>query len=187
MGTLGTPPSHPELLDDLAVRFMESGWSVKWLLRELVLSSTYRQSSDFSGAKLERDPANTLYSRANRRRLDIEMWRDALYAAAGTLDLSVGGPSFEVSAPDAHRRALYARISRLKLDPMLALFDFPDPNLHSPGRYKSTTPLQKLFAINNPLMVAQAGEFSARLHREAPSGNPARVQLAYQLLYGRKA
>ncbi len=186
-GTLGTPPSHPRLLDDLAVRFMESGWSMKWLMRELVLSSTYRQSSDISGAMLERDPANIFYSRANRRRLDIEMWRDAIYAAAGTLDLKVGGPSFEVSAPDANRRAVYARISRLKLNPMLALFDFPDPNLHSPGRYKSTTPLQKLFAINNPLMVAQAGKFSARLHREAPADNPARVQLAYQLLYGRKA
>ena len=186
-GTLGTPPSHPRLLDDLAVRFMESGWSMKWLMRELVLSSTSRQSSDISGAMLERDPANIFYSRANRRRLDIEMWRDAIYAAAGTLDLKVGGPSFEVSAPDANRRAVYARISRLKLNPMLALFDFPDPNLHSPGRYKSTTPLQKLFAINNPLMVAQAGKFSARLHREAPADNPARVQLAYQLLYGRKA
>jgi len=186
-GTLGTPPSHPELLDDLAVRFMESGWSVKWLMRELVLSSTYRQSSDISGSKLDRDPTNTLYSRANRRRLDVEMWRDAIYTAAGTLDLKVGGPSFEVSAPDANRRAVYARISRLKLDPMLALFDFPDPNLHSPGRYESTTPLQKLFAINNPLMVTQAGNFSARLYREMPADDPARIQRAYQLLYGRKA
>lgn len=92
----------------------------------LSLSSTYQQSSDLSGAMLERDPANILYSRANRRRLDIEMWRDAIYAAAGTLDLKVGGPSFNVSSPDANRRAVYARISRLKLNPMLALFDFPD-------------------------------------------------------------
>lgn len=185
-GTLGTPPSHPELLDDLAVRFMESGWSVKWLMRELVLSSTYRQSSDFSGTKLEQDPDNLLFSRANRRRLDVEMWRDAIYSASGTLDLKVGGPSFNASDPNANRRAVYARISRLKLNPMLALFDFPDPNLHSPGRYKSTTPLQKLFAVNNPLMVAQAEKFSARLHHDAPTENT-RIQRAYQLLYARKA
>lgn len=186
-GVLGALPTHPELLDDLAVRFMESGWSVKWLMRELVLSSTYRQSSDLSGAKAERDPANTLYSRANRRRLSVEMWRDAIFSAAGTLDLKVGGKSFKASDPDANRRAVYAYISRLRLNPMLALFDFPDPNLHSPGRYKSTTPLQKLFAMNNPLMVAQAKNFADRLHRGVPHGIPARIQRAYQLLYGRKA
>jgi hypothetical protein len=186
-GILGTPPTHPELLDDLAVRFMESDWSVKWLMRELVLSSTYRQSSDLSERKAERDPSNSLYSRANRRRLSVEMWRDAIFSAAGSLDLKVGGKSFQVSDPDANRRAVYAHISRLKLDPILALFDFPDPNLHSPGRYKSTTPLQKLFAMNNPLMVAQAGKFADRLHREVPEDIPARIQHAYQLLYGREA
>ena len=186
-GTLGSLPSHPELLDDLAVRFMDEGWSVKTLTRELVLSSTYRQSCEAPAAKTKKDPANKLYSRANRRRLSVEMWRDAIFAATGNLDLRIGGPSFEASDPDANRRAVYARISRLKLDPMLALFDYPDANMHAPGRYKSTTPLQKLFAMNNPLMVRQAKRFAERLHREAPQSDPARIQRACRLLYGRAA
>ncbi len=186
-GVLGSPPSHPELLDDLAVRFMDDGWSVKGLIRELVLSSTYRQSSDVSPAEISKDPANQLFSRASRRRLAVEMWRDAIFSAAGNLDLQVGGRSFEASDPDANRRAVYARISRLKLDPMLALFDHPDPNMHAPGRYKSTTALQKLFAMNNPMMVAQAQRLAERLHREAPESDPARIHRASHLLFGRAA
>ena len=186
-GVLGSAPTHPELLDDLAVRFMENGWSLKWLIREIAGSSTYRQSSEVSGDKLEQDPANRLFSRMNRRRLEVEMWRDAIFEAAGNLDLRVGGESFDVSDPDANRRAIYARISRLKLDPMLALFDFPDPNMHAPGRYQSTTPLQKLFALNHPLMLAQAERLAKRLHEEAPESDLARVRRAYEVLYGREA
>ena len=186
-GTLGSAPSHPELLDDLAVRFMDEGWSVKTLVRKLVLSSTYRQSCETPAAKRKKDPANSLYSRANRRRLSVEMWRDAIFAATGNLDLCIGGPSFEASDPNANRRAVYSRISRLKLDPMLALFDHPDANIHAAGRYKSTTPLQKLFAMNNPLMVRQAKRFAERLHREAPQSDHARIQRACRLLYGRAA
>ena len=173
-GILGSPPSHPELLDDLAVRFMEDGWSVKALIRELVLSSTYRQSCETPAVNSEKDPANRLFSRANRKRLPVEMWRDAIFSAAGNLDLQIGGRSFEASDPGANRRAVYARISRLKLDPMLALFDHPDPNMHAPGRYQSTTSLQKLFAMNNPLMVGEAERLAERLRREAPESDSSR-------------
>jgi hypothetical protein len=122
----------------------------------------------------------------NRRRLSIEMWRDALYAASGALDRSIGGKSFKASDANANRRAVYARISRLQLDPVLALFDFPDPNLHSPGRGETTTPLQKLFLMNNPLVVKQAEALAARIEKEA---DPANVEMlvnrAYEILFGR--
>ena len=158
---------------------------MKKLIRELVLSSTYRQSCESPEAKLTKDPDNKLYSRANRKRLSVEMWRDAVFSAAGNLDLKIGGKSFDASKPDANRRAVYARISRFRLDPMLALFDHPDPNMHAPERYQSTTALQKLFAMNNPLMVAQAKLLAARLHKEAPESDAARIEHAYSLIYGR--
>ncbi len=184
-GALGSRPSHPELLDDLAVRFMdEGGWSLKWLVREIVLSATYRQSSAASPDQLAADPANRLLGRMNRRRLPVEMWRDALFTASGTLDRTVGGPSFDASSAEANRRAIYARVSRLQLDPMLAIFDFPDPNLHSPGRSETTTPLQRLFVINHPLVVGQAATWATRL--ESSAASPAdRVTTAYRDLFAR--
>jgi len=182
-GKLGEEPSHPALLDDLSHRFMTEGdWSLKWLVREIVLSSTYRQSSERTGKKFEADPGNTWIGRMSRRRLPVEMWRDALVVAGGALDRSVGGPSFEASDPEANRRAVYARISRLQLDPMLALFDFPDPNLHSPGRSETTTPIQKLFVMNHPLVVDRSDRFAARLE-----GDPGEaVEAAYRILFGRE-
>ena len=186
-GALGEKPSHPDLLDDLSVRFMEEGkWSLKWLVREIVLSSTYRQSSEAFPAKIAEDPANELLWRMNRRRLSIEMWRDALYAASGDLDRSIGGKSFKASDANANRRTVYARISRLQLDPVLALFDFPDPNLHSPGRGETTTPLQKLFLMNNSLVVKQAETLAGRIEKEAdPANVDMVVNRAYEILFGR--
>ncbi len=184
-GSLGERPTHPKLLDDLAVRFMdEGGWSLRWLVREIVLSATYRQSSDAVARKLAADPGNTLLWRMNRRRLSVEMWRDALFAASGALDRTIGGPSFAASDPDAARRAIYAKISRLQLDPMLALFDFPDPNLHSPGRAETTTPLQKLFAMNHPLIVKRADDLAGRIEAECGDVEE-KIDLAYELLFGR--
>ena len=186
-GALGDKPSHPDLLDDLAVRFMEEGdWSLKWLVREIVLSSTYRQSSEAVSTKLAEDPTNELYWRMDRRRLSVEMLRDATFAAAGSLDRAIGGKSYEASAPDVARRAVYVRVSRLKLDPMLALFDFPDPNLHSPGRTPTTTPLQKLFLMNHPLFVKQAKLLAERIKTEAEGEDAAaRIRRTYAILFGR--
>ncbi len=186
-GALGEKPSHPDLLDDLSVRFMEEGkWSLKWLVRVIVLSSTYRKSSEAFPAKIAEDPANELLWRMNRRRLSIEMWRDALYAASGALDRSIGGKSFKANDANASRRTVYARISRLQLDPVLALFDFPDPNLHSPGRGETTTPLQKLFLMNNPLVVKQAEALAGRIEKEAdPAKVDTLVNRAYEILFGR--
>lgn len=185
-GKLGEKPTHPELLDDLSYRFMHEGdWSLKWLVREIVLSSTYRQSSTLNDEKAKVDPANTLLWRMNRRRLSVEMWRDAMFATTGTLDRTLGGPSFSASDPNANRRAVYAKVSRLQLDPLLALFDFPDPNLHSPGRADTTTPIQKLFVMNHPLIVKQAESLAAQIADRA-SENEAQVDAAYGIVFGRK-
>jgi hypothetical protein len=214
-GKLGEPPTHPELLDDLAVRFMENGWSLKWLLREMAMSATYQQSSIANCgvriAELEQgsslptsnpnseiqnlkseiqnpqslDPANTLLWRMNRKRLDVERWRDAILSVAGRLDPAVGGPSIDPQQPEETRRTLYARISRLDLNDMLSLFDFPDPNAHSDHRNATTTPLQKLFVLDSPWMVRQADALAERLEREGGASTEARIDFAYRLLYNR--
>ncbi|MCB9873223.1 MAG: PSD1 domain-containing protein [Planctomycetaceae bacterium] len=183
-GSLGERPTHPELLDDLAVRFMDSDWSLKWLQREIVLSATYRQSSDIDTAKQVVDPANTLLWRMNRRRLSVEAWRDSLLSVGDQLTLELGGPSIDPQDPDQRRRTAYSRVSRLELDALLALFDFPDPNTHSPKRNDTTTPLQKLFVLNSPFMLRQAESFAKRVTATA-SQDSERVNVAYQIAFGR--
>jgi mono/diheme cytochrome c family protein len=188
-GALGERPSHPELLDLLARRFIESGWSLKTLHREILLSSTYRQSSRFDSQGYARDPGNVLLWRMNRRRLDVEAWRDAMLAVAGRLDESLGGPSLALDAPANRRRTAYAAVSRHDLAWMLRLFDFPDPNITSGGRVETTVPLQQLFVLNGELMATAARAVATRLHRpdEAAPDDPARIRRAYRLLYGREA
>ncbi|MBP85125.1 MAG: hypothetical protein CMJ64_00135 [Planctomycetaceae bacterium] len=183
-GSLGERPTHPQLLDDLAVRFMESGWSLKWLQREIVSSATYRQTSAIVSKKQAIDPSNQLLWRMNRRRLGVEPWRDALLAAAGGLERQVGGKSIKPQDPNERRRTMYSYISRLELDSMLAMFDFPDPNAHSPSRVETTTPLQKLFVLNSPFMVKQAEALAVNLIASA-GGNEERIRNAYESLYGR--
>ncbi len=204
-GQLGERPSHPELLDDLSVRFMDNGWSLKWLCREIVMSATYRQSSgetqrdgpsqtaqepagsERSGstpAGVQVDPANRLLWRMNRKRLTVEQWRDGVLAATGRLDGAVGGSSVDPSDPDTRRRTFYSQSSRLKLLPMLALFDYPDPNAHSAQRTKTTTPSQKLFLLNSPFMVEQAKQLAIRLESESEEVSQ-QVEQAYQLLFSR--
>jgi hypothetical protein len=186
-GTRGDRPTNPELLDDLAVRFMDSGWSLKWLQREMVLSATYRQSSRGTDANRGADPDNRLLGRMNRRRLSIEAWRDAVLAAAGRLAGAVGGPSIDPANPREHRRTVYSRISRLSLNPLLALFDFPDPNIHADRRVETTTPLQKLFVLNSPFLIDEAQALAQRLIAASGGNSPGIVQQAYLLLYGRPA
>jgi hypothetical protein len=187
-GALGEKPTHPELLDDLAVRFMESGWSLKWLQREIVLSAAYRQSSRADAAKQAADPDNKLLGRMNRRRLSAEGWRDALLSLTDRLERMVGGPSIDPQDPKERRRTVYSRVSRLELNRMLALFDFPDPNVHADGRVETTTPLQKLFVLNSPFMVSQAEGLAERLQAEGTGqDNQRRIERAYRLLYGRPA
>jgi hypothetical protein len=184
-GALGERPSHPELLDDLAVRFMEAGWSLKWLHREIVLSAAYLQSSRGNVDPTKVDPANRLLGRMNRRRLGVEAWRDAILAATGRLRGPVGGPSIDPTAPDQNRRTVYSQVSRLSLNPMLALFDFPDPNIHADHRVETTTPLQKLFVMNSPFMVHQAEALADFLTTHTDGADRSFIQRGYLALYGR--
>jgi Protein of unknown function (DUF1553)/Protein of unknown function (DUF1549) len=183
-GHQGDRPTHPELLDDLAVRFMDGGWSVKALVREMALSSTFRQKADAGPAAMACDPSNQWLGRMNRRRLTVEMWRDAVLKVAGNLEPE-GGPSLELDDPKNLRRTVYARVSRLKLNDVLMEFDYPDANVHSAKRAVTTTPMQKLFVLNSPFMLKQAQALANRLRAEAGSGNQTRIEAAYQLLYAR--
>ena len=123
----------------------------------------------------------------NRRRLDVEAWRDAMLAVTGSLDRSVGGPPQDLADAKNHRRTVYGTVKRRELNDLLRLHDFPDPVGHSPNRVPTTTPLQQLFTLNSPFMQQQADTLVRRLGREAGSDTESRVRLAYRLLYGRTA
>jgi hypothetical protein len=166
---------------------VRSGWSLKWLHREIMLSATYRQSSAHDPGKHAADPDNRWLWRMNRRRLEIEAWRDAMLAVAGTLSPEQGGPSLDLGDAKNRRRTLYGTVKRRELHDLLRLHDFPDPTAHSPGRIPTTTPLQQLFTLNSPFLGQQAAALVRRLEQEAPASVEARVQRAYQLLYGRPA
>jgi hypothetical protein len=184
-GKLGDRPTHPDLLDYLAARFVASGWSIKAMHREIMLSAAYQQSSAYDAPKATVDPENFLLWRMNRRRLDVEAWRDGILAVAGTLDHTIGGPSSNLADADNHRRTLYGSVSRHKLDELLRLFDFPDPNLTSDKRTVTTVPQQQLFALNDEFMVRNARALAGQI---APAGDSdeSRVRAAYIRLYCRE-
>jgi hypothetical protein len=181
-GTLGDPPSHPELLDYLAVEFMNHGWSLRWLLREIALSRVTELMSAADPANMNRDPGNRLLWRWAPRRLDFEAWRDAILLVSGLLDRSEGGPSLPV---DEHsRRTIYSKISRSKLDPTLMAFDFPDANVSNEKRAQTMVPQQQLYAINSPFLTKAAKALAKRIE-SAAQDDPARVIAAYRLAHGR--
>jgi len=190
------------LLDWLAATFVESGGSVKALHRQIVLSETYRRSSnaEFGTRSAERqtdprsevrdpnsiDADNRYLWRANRRRLTVEAWRDSLLAVSGRLDPSFGGPTTNLDSADNARRTVYAKISRHELNGLLRLFDFPDANITAEKRVETTVPQQQLFVLNSPFMVAQAKALAARLAEEA-ADDAGRVRRAYELAFARPA
>ncbi len=184
-GTRSDPPTHPELLDWLATDFMNHGWSLKHLHRQIVLSSTYRQQSlDRPDAKAK-DSENRLVWKYNRRRLEFEAVRDALLAASGVLDPSVGGrPVALADPPFVPRRTIYGFIDRQNLDPMYRTFDFASPDASSPRRFVTTVPQQALFLMNSPFVLQQAKSLAAL--PDVNSGSPeSRVDHYYERLFGR--
>ena len=183
LGHSGDAPTYPELLDDLAVRFMDNDWSVKQLVREFVLSSTYRQSS--LANTTGRDPANELLGRMNRRRLSVEQWRDSVLWASGELEFE-GGKSLELDDPENLRRTVYGRVSRLKLNDLLMQFDYPDANVHAEKRSVTTSATQKLFMLNNPFILERAKSFAKRIVASADR-DEARIKNAYRILFSREA
>jgi cytochrome c553 len=184
-GTLGERPTHPELLDYLATRFIASGWSLKELHREIMLSAAYQMSSKFDGPSFEADPENRWLWRMNRKRLEVEAWRDAMLAVAGTLDETIGGPSRDLNAPDNRRRTLYGTVSRHELNGLLRLFDFPDPNITSEKRTVTTVPLQQLFVLNSEFMVRNAKALAAKLTSQPGQSDADRIRQAFAVVYGR--
>ena len=184
-GQLGSLPSHSELLDDLAVRFMENNWSIKWLVRELVLSSTYQQNSQIISRNELIDPANIYLWRMNRRRLSVEQWRDSILAASNNLDRR-GGESLDLTDAKNVRRTIYGRVSRKKLSDILIQFDYPDANVHSAKRSDTTTAIQKLFIINSSFMLEQAKGLAKRITGDSSATDLTHIQSTYALLYNRQ-
>ncbi len=179
-GSLGERPTHPELLDDLAVAFMENNWSLKWLCQEIVHSATYQQSSRSESSAL--DPQNQWLSRMHRKRLSVEQWRDTILLASERLDCCAAQVNIDPSDPQATRRTIYSEASRLKLNPMLALFDYPDPNTHSDARVRTTSAAQKLFLMNSPFMVEHARVLSERIRQQDVSIGQSINELYLRLL-----
>ena len=184
-GQTGDRPSHPALLDYLAQRLIRNRWSLKSLHREIMLSATYALSPTIRRENHAVDPGNRLLWRYPRRRLDAEALRDSLLFAAGALDPKRGGPPVALEDPGNTRRTVYGKVSRRRVDNMLATFDFPNPNMTSARRVGTTVPLQRLFLLNSDFMMRQSETLAARLEREAGRDSQAKVSRAYQLLFQR--
>jgi hypothetical protein len=183
-GFNGERPVHPELIEYLADFFVRNGMSIKKLHREIMLSSVYQLSNESNKTNYDKDSANRLYWRSNRRRMDVEQIRDSLLATSGALDKKLGGPS-EAMTPQSTRRTLYGKVSRYKLDDFLQLFDFPSPNISAEQRYATNVPLQRLFFMNSDFVQQQAELLVRRLESEPTV--EARIQKAYHLVLGRAA
>jgi cytochrome c553 len=183
-GKLGTPPTHPEMLDYLATRFVEMGWSIKQLHREIMLSSTYQQQSEAEPAAEKADPDNLLFGRMNRQRLDAEAIRDSMLAVTDRLDQTLGGPA--VREIDTPRRTLYMITIRSEKASYRNLFDAADAGAIVEKRVDSTVAPQALFMLNNKFTVAQARFLGRRALLE--NGDDAKkIDWMYQTLFARHA
>ncbi len=180
----GERPTDPQLLEYLANEFVKNGMSIKKLQREIMLSAVYQLSTEDDKEASAKDSGDRLYWRATRKRLDAEEVRDAVLDVSGDLDDSLGGPSKDLT-PDYHRRTIYGKVSRYKLDSYLQLFDFPPPNISAEKRFTTTVPLQRLFLMNSDFMQIEAEDLYKRVAAEPD--NRARIRKMYELVYGREA
>ena len=169
-GVQGEKPSHPELLDHLASEFVAHGWSLKWLHREILRTSAYRQSSKPRPEGLKVDVQNTLLWRMNPRRLDVESYRDSLLRASGRLNEKMYGPSDDLGSPDSTRRTVYGRVSRGRVAAILKTYDFPDAMQTAGTRDLTTTPLQQLFVMNSAFMQKAAKSLADAVSSEPDQG-----------------
>jgi hypothetical protein len=206
-GTQGARPSHPELLDWLAVEFAESGWDLKKLHRLIVTSSTYRQSSAISKELLERDPANVLLARGARFRVEGEMVRDIALKASGLLSETIGGPSVMPPQPDGvweisfsteadqwrtsagedkYRRGLYTFIRRVAPYPSLTVFDAPSREFCTVRRPRTNTPLQALTVLNDPAFFEAAQALARRTMADGGPDVPSRLTFAFRSVTSRR-
>ncbi len=187
-GLRSDPPSHPELLDYLAARFVEDGWSTKKLIRNIVLSKVYRQSSAANPAAEKADPENRYLARANRRRLDFEAMRDGILAACGTLDPAMfGAPVDLTKAPFTGRRTLYGFIDRQNLPGLFRTFDFASPDATTAQRYQTTVPQQALFLLNSTFLQQQVRELMKKSEIDLADNTAGKIQSLHRRLLAREA
>jgi hypothetical protein len=204
-GRQGDAPTHPELLDWLAVEFADRGWSMKQMHRMIMLSSVYRASSVADEDSLTKDPENHFLSRMPRRRLDADALRDSILAVAGTLNLKTGGvgvippltreeilaarfPNLWPANPDPaehNRRSVYLQMKRSLTLPLLQIFDAPDTATSCPRRERSTVAPQALALMNGESTVAQADHFATRIKKLAGDDPAAAVETGWKLAFGR--
>ena len=199
-GSQGEKASHPELLDDLAARFIAHKWSLKWLNREIMMSATYQQSSRPNPQGLQADEANALLWRQNPQRLDSESYRDTLVRSAGLLDTRMGGEPGNLDDATYYRRAIYGRVSRARFSQMQAVFDFPSPVQTAPNRDVTTSTLQQVYLMNSPFTQNLAGaavkasaakahgqkQQVAALYRQILARNPTPAETQSALAYLQK-
>jgi Protein of unknown function (DUF1553)/Protein of unknown function (DUF1549)/Planctomycete cytochrome C len=198
LGKRGAAPTHPELLDYLAARFIAGGWSIKRLHRELMLSRVYQLGSGENAANAGLDAANHYLWRFNRRRLDAEEIRDAMLAVSGALEPNAAGPhpfppenlwrysqhNPFVAAYEHNGRGVYLMQQRIRAHPQLSIFDGADTNTPTGERGLSTTPLQALFMLNNPFVHKQSDNLAVRVGL-AFADDARRIDYAYRLAFGR--
>ena len=204
-GAVGDPPTHPELLDWLAVEFASNGWSIKQMHQLMMTSEAYQMASAYEDAgNTANDPENHSLWRYRIRRLEAEILRDAIMATSGGIDLTVGGPPVfpyvpeEILASQAHgrwdnqpdgpaawRRSVYVYRRRSLVFPFFETFDLPDQGVTTAARNVSTVATQALTLLNNPFVLGQAGLFAERLEREAPSDVAGQIDLAYRIALAR--
>jgi hypothetical protein len=202
-GRMGSPPTHPELLDWLAVEFRDGTQSIKALHRLICTSAVYRQSSGGNAEFERQDAANQFLGRMNRRRLEAEAVRDSVLSVSGQLNGKRGGPPFQAFGfkddesphykyeeynpddPQSHRRSVYRLIVRSVPDPFMATLDCADPSASVARRNETLTPLQSLALLNNPFMVTMAQHFAERI---TPMGQDTeeRLMAAWRLAFGRE-
>ncbi len=193
-GTTGELPANPALLDHLAARFVAEGWSMKTLIREMVLSRTYRQATvqDAIAKIVKADPENRLFGRANRKRLDAECLRDTIIAVSGTLSIERGGPTYPASLASDYnfrehdlRRSVYLPVFRNSLPDLFEVFDFAQPSVVVGARDTSTVAPQALYFMNNVFVLEQSKAAAQRLLKDEPSSIEAKLNRAYRLTLGR--
>ncbi|MFP6618871.1 MAG: DUF1553 domain-containing protein, partial [Pirellulaceae bacterium] len=204
-GTQGSLPSHPALLDWLAVELMENGWDVKHLLKAIVMSATYRQTSQIIGDAAARDPTNQLLARGPRFRLSAEMIRDQALAVSGLLSSKMYGPSVQPFRPklglkaafggstdwttspgeDRHRRGLYTSWRRSIPYPSMATFDAPSRNVCTISRARTNTPLQALVTLNDPVYVEAAQHLARRIQKQSSEGLQGQIETAFRICLSR--
>ena len=185
-GTMSEPPSHPELIDYLAMRFQDEGWSIKKIHRLIMLSSVYQQTTTDNPRYAQVDPYNRLLWRANIQRLEFESLRDSLLAIGGSLDRTLYGRPIDLERNlEATRRTIYGVVDRSDLLDAFVNFDFANPDMVNGKRYETSVPQQALFLMNSPVVIEQAKKLVALEEFAERTNDTARIEFLYERIYQR--